>query len=92
MMNESKVIREFPIAAWLQGVFVGQVLTVKPFTFLLDKRIGLMVNYAKKEGRLPPAPKLPTSEVIILCVGIFMLSYLPYFCQPLDFQIFSPIH
>ena len=44
-----------------------------------------MINYAKKEGRLPPAPKLPTSEVIILCVGISMLSYPPQICQPLIF-------
>ena len=35
MMNESKTIREFlravhlPVAAWFQGVFVGQVLAVK---------------------------------------------------------------
>lgn len=46
-----------------------------------------MVNYAKKEGRWPPAPKLPTSEVIILCVGISMLSRPPQICQPPDFHI-----
>ena len=55
--------------------------------FALDKRIGLMINFAKKEGQVASCPKGTNIRVIILCVGIFMLSCPPQICQPPDFYI-----
>jgi len=46
-----------------------------------------MINFAKKEGQVASCPKGTNIRVIILCVGIFMLSYPPQICQPPDFHI-----